>query len=77
MSGSGNEFQLNARYVFFLRHLPSLSAYGCIKAWALSNGKAVAVANDDLARVANKTSFYNGMNESQFLGVIYALKAKN
>jgi len=73
--GSGNELQLNGRYVFFLRYEPILRAYGCLKAWGLSGGKAVAVSSDDLARVETRTSFYNGMSESQFLGVVYALRA--
>jgi hypothetical protein len=75
VSGSGNELQLNGRYVFFLKYLPTLQAYGCVKAWAISSGRAVAVASDDLARTANKTSVYNGMNESTFLDALRSLKA--
>src|SRR5439155_23374650 len=66
--GSGTELQLNGRYVFFLRYNPLLKGYGCVKAWALSEGRAAAVAADDLARAANKSSFYHGMSESQFIG---------
>lgn len=73
--GSGNELQEGGEYLFFLRSLNSLNAYGCSKAWSLSNGTVAAVSSDDLARVANHSSTYQGMAVSEFLQVARALKA--
>jgi hypothetical protein len=61
--GSGNELQQGARYVFFLVYLPKLAAYGCTKAWLLSQRVAIAVSEDDLVRVASNRSTYNKVSE--------------
>jgi hypothetical protein len=73
--GQGNELQNGGEYLFFLRLLASLNAYGCSKVWSLANGTVTAVSADDLVRVANHTSKYNGMPVSQFLPVARTLKA--
>lgn len=73
--GSGNELRKNGEYLFFLRGLKSLQAYGCTKAWALVNGTVTAVAPDDLARAAKHTSAYQGMPVPNFLFIARTLKA--
>jgi hypothetical protein len=73
--GGGNELQPHGRYVFFLRYMKPLDAYGCTKAWQLTGGKAAAVASDDLARVAAGRSTYHGMDEASFIGALMRVKA--
>ncbi len=75
VQGSGNELRNTGEYLFFLRYISSLQAYGCTKAWALVNGAAVAVSADDLARVANHVSRYQGMPAAAFLAVARKLVA--
>jgi hypothetical protein len=65
--GGGNELERGGEYLFFLRSLKSLNAYGCSKAWSLTGGTVAAVSSDDLARAANHTSTYQGMSVSEFL----------
>jgi hypothetical protein len=73
--GSGNELANGGEYLFFLRTLPSLGAYGCSKAWSLTGGTVAAVSSDDLTRAANHTSSYQGMPVSEFLAIARQLKA--
>jgi len=75
VSGSGNEFLLKHRYVMFLISLTTLDAFGCRKAWLLDGGHAVAVSADDLARVANRTSTYNGIDEATFFAALAKVNA--
>jgi len=73
--GSGHQLEKGGEYLFFLRSLKSLNAYGCSKAWSLTGGTVAAVSSDDLARAANHTSIYQGMSVSDFLPVARSLKA--
>jgi hypothetical protein len=73
--GGGKELEKGGEYLFFLRNLPALKAYGCRKAWQLANGIASAVSADDLRRAADHTSIYQGMPVERFLAVARTLKA--
>jgi hypothetical protein len=75
VKGGGDALQDNEEYLFFLRNLPALQAYGCRKAWLLADGVVSAVSADDLSRAASKTSTYQGMSVPAFLSVARALKA--
>jgi hypothetical protein len=48
--------------------------YKLTKAWALKNNATLALSSDDLARVHNGTSKYQGMPEAAFANVLKSLK---
>jgi hypothetical protein len=73
--GLGAQFQVGQRYAFFLTYVPSGQCYQLVKAWWLNAGKVQAVSTEDLARVANGASQYQGIPENAFLGILKSLQA--
>jgi hypothetical protein len=74
-SGLGVPLQKGQNYVLFLTFVPNAQCYKLTKGWLLQNGKANAMSSDDLARVRNGTSQYDGMAEDQFIGALKLLRA--
>ncbi len=73
--GLGDPLQSGERYAFFLTYLPSGQCYRPVKAWWLNGGRAQAVSAEDLARVANGSSQYQGIPESTFINILKTLQA--
>jgi hypothetical protein len=68
--GWGKWPDLKARYAFFLYYRPDGSCFWLLKAWQLKDGQATPLAEDDLLRVSQGKSEYNGMDEIRFVAAI-------
>jgi hypothetical protein len=75
VEGNGAPLHSGGRYVLFLRYESVAQSFMLIKGWELSDGRAVALAPDDLNRAANHISRFNGMIEGDFLSAVSAVHA--
>lgn len=60
VNGLGMQIETGSSYLLFLNYQPRAQCFTFVKAWDVSTGQAVAVSNDDLFRVKQKTSTVNG-----------------
>lgn len=57
----------------FLNYTKAANCFRIIKVWEMRNGRAVATANDDIARSRARISTINNADEQTVLGKILTL----
>jgi hypothetical protein len=76
VDGMGRPLSLKGRYVLFLKYEPKIAGFRIVKGWELIEGKAAAMAPDDLLRIRQGRSVFDGMPEANFISAVQQVRAK-
>jgi hypothetical protein len=73
VSGLGQQIETGRAYLLFLNYQPTAECFTFVKTWDVDTGQAIAVANDELLRVKQRTSTVSGLPLENLIAKVQAL----